>query len=311
MKNTLFGKDILSTRNITKDEASSIFRRADELREIVQTKGSTDILRGKILTALFYEPSSRTYASFISAMQRLGGGIIPLNGMTNTSVAKGETLEDTIHVFDSYGDCIVMRHPEVGTSVKAAVYAKGPVVNAGDGTGEHPTQALLDVYTIRRHFPSLQGTTVTLVGDLLNGRTVHSLIMLLALYTPSRINLVSPNELRMPEEYVAYVQKTGIRVSQTDILNDVVSTTDVLYATRVQKERFSDVKVYERLKHRYVITRDTMKLLKKDTILMHPLPRVGEISPDIDGDPRALYLREQVPNGMYVRMAVLSLILKK
>jgi aspartate carbamoyltransferase len=311
MKNTLFQKDFISTEKLTTTDMALLFARTDEMKNVVETRGCTDLLKGKIMTALFYEPSSRTFGSFISSMQRLGGGIIPLNGMIHTSVSKGETLEDTIRVFESFSDIIVIRHPEPGAAFQAAAYSSKPVINAGDGVGEHPTQAVLDCYTMHNHFKSFKNVTLTLVGDLSNGRTVHSLIPLLSLYKPSLINLVSPEELRMPEKYVEYARKHKIRIHETEILDEVVSCTDILYVTRVQKERFSDMRMYEQLKHRYIISRETMNNLKKDAILMHPLPRVGEISSDIDGDPRALYLREQVPNGMYVRMALLSLILHK
>jgi aspartate carbamoyltransferase len=309
MKNTLFHKDFLSTAGLTANEVTDLFQRADEMKEIVRTKGGTDIANGKIMAALFYEPSSRTFGSFLSSMQRLGGGIIPLNGMTNTSVAKGETLEDTVRVFESFSDIIVLRHPEPGSVAKAASFSSKPVINGGDGTGEHPTQALLDLYTMLGHFKSLEGVKITLVGDLLNGRTTHSLVMLLSLYKPSVINLVSPAELRMPKNYYKETRRKNIRTYETEMLDAVVNDTDILYVTRVQKERFSDLKAYEQFKLRYVITKNVMKTLKKDAILMHPLPRVGEISPDIDTDPRAVYLREQVPNGMFIRMALLSLIL--
>lgn len=311
MENTLFQKDFISTEKLTMDDIALIFARADEMKKIVETRGSTDLLTGKIMTALFYEPSSRTFGSFLSSMQRLGGGTIPLNGMTHTSVSKGETLEDTVRVFESFSDIIVIRHPEPGSAAKAASFSSKPVINGGDGTGEHPTQALLDVYTMLGHFKTLDGITITLVGDLLNGRTVHSLITLLSLYKPSVIHLVSPKALRMPKQYMRKARNQNIRLYETEALDDVMKDTDILYITRVQKERFSDLAAYEQLKLRYVITKNVMKTIKKDAILMHPLPRVGEISPEVDADPRALYLKEQVPNGIYVRMALLSLILNK
>jgi aspartate carbamoyltransferase catalytic subunit len=311
MKNTLFQKDIISTEMFTRDDIALIFECADEMRTVVEKSGGNDILRGKVLAALFYEPSSRTFASFITAMQRLGGGIIPLNGMKHTSVAKGETLEDTVGVFEQFSDVIVIRHPESGAAAAAARASSHPVINAGDGPHEHPTQALLDVYTIHQHFRSIDDLTITLVGDLLYGRTVHSLMNLLFLYHPKTIVLVSPSQLKMPAEYNREAKKHAIAIHETDSLDSVVGETDVLYVTRVQKERFDDLSIYKTLKHRFVIGRQTMKLLKKDAVLMHPLPRVGEIASEVDDDTRSIYLSEQVKNGVYVRMALLSLLVKK
>ncbi|HUD19621.1 MAG TPA: aspartate carbamoyltransferase [Patescibacteria group bacterium] len=308
---TLYQSDILSTSQFTKEDIEVIIERTRQMQELVQTKGASDLLHGKLMTALFYEPSSRTFGSFIASMQRLGGGFIPLQGVVYSSVAKGETLEDTVRTFASYSDVIVVRHPEVGAADIAAAATEKPVINAGDGTGEHPTQALLDFYTIHNHFGSLSGLTITFVGDMLNGRTIHSLSTLLRLYRPKKINFVSPPELMIPKEFVTVLNDQGIVTQETAVLNDVLSDTDVLYVTRVQKERFTDLKTYERLKHRFIINRGIMGKLKKSAILMHPLPRVGEIAPDVDTDPRALYLREQMQNGMYVRMALLSLVLKK
>jgi aspartate carbamoyltransferase len=306
--NTFFGKDILSTSQFTRDDVEIVLERACKMREIIKTAGATDLLHGKIMTALFYEPSSRTYGSFISAMQRLGGGFIPLQGVTYSSVAKGETLEDTVATFSNYSDVVVLRHPQVGAAKLAAAASTVPVINAGDGPGEHPTQALLDMFTIIDHLGSVDGKTITLVGDLLNGRTVHSLVTLLQLYKPKAINLVAPKELQMPPETVRDIKTP---VFETESLDEVLSGTDVLYVTRVQKERFQNLTVYEKLKDRFVITGETMNKLGTTAILMHPFPRVSEIATEVDSDPRALYLREQIKNGMYVRMALLSLILNK
>ena len=310
-KNTFYARDILSAGQFTKDEVEFILKRTGEMRELVHSKGASDILRGRIMTALFYEPSSRTFGSFVAAMQRLGGGFIPLQGVVYSSVAKGETLSDTVQTFASYSDVVVIRHPQVGAAKTAADVSEIPIINAGDGNGEHPTQALLDFFTISDHFGSVNDITITLVGDLLNGRTVHSLTTLLSLYKPKRVNFVAPGELRMPSEMVSMLKQKGITTQETEHLNEALASTDVLYVTRVQKERFRDLDVYERLKHRYVITKDTMDLCKKTAILMHPFPRIGEITTDIDDDPRALYIRHQMPNGMYVRMALLSLVLIK
>ena len=307
----MYQADILSADQFTKADIDRIVAKAKTMRDMVVKQGASDTLKGKIMTALFYEPSSRTFGSFIAAMQRLGGGIIPLHGVVYSSVAKGESLPDTVKTFASFSDIIVIRHPIVGAALTAADATDKPVINAGDGPGEHPTQALLDFFTIMDRFGKIDGLTITLVGDLKNGRTVHSLLTLLSLCRPKAVNLVAPSVLAMPAERLQKAKQAGIALTQMDKLDDVLAATDVLYVTRVQKERFTDLDVYERVKHAYVITSDTMKSLNKEAILMHPFPRVGEIATEVDSDPRAVYLTHQIPNGMYVRMALLSLILKK
>lgn len=309
--NPLYLQDILTSLQFTKSDIDLVFEHTRRMRDMVTTSGANDELAGKIMTALFYEPSSRTFGSFVTAIERLGGGFIPLQGVVYSSVAKGETLEDTVRTFGSFSDIIVIRHPQKGAAKIAADIIDKPVINAGDGPGEHPTQALLDLFTITDHFPSVDGLSMTFVGDLLYGRTVHSLTTLLSLYHPKRITYVSPEELKMPAEFVSMLEKKNISVRQTDILEPELASTDVLYVTRVQKERFRDLNVYEKLKSRYIITNTTMKKLGKRSIVMHPFPRVGEILAEVDQDPRALYIREQMRNGMYVRMALLSLVLIK
>jgi len=290
---SLYQKDILKIADISHDDIDTLFELAKKMR----MESSSNILAGKVMTALYYEPSSRTFGSFISAMQRLGGGIIPLQGVAFSSVVKGETLADTVETFSRLSDIIVFRHPDEGSAQIAADASHVPVINAGDGIGEHPTQALLDLFTICDHFDDISDLTITFVGDLKNGRTVHSLRSLLSLYHPKKINFVSPPELAI----------SG--VAGSDNLEEVLPETDVLYMTRVQKERFTDPLEYARVKDSFRVTGDTMKKLKKTAILMHPFPRVNEISLEVDDDPRAVYLREQIPNGLYVRMALLSLIL--
>jgi aspartate carbamoyltransferase catalytic subunit len=308
-QNAFYLKDILTSRQFTKEDVGMVLAKTKEMRDMVKAKGASDVLKGKIMTALFYEPSSRTFGSFVTAIQRLGGGFIPLQGVVYSSVAKGETLEDTVRTFGSFSDIIVIRHPQEGAAKIAADAVDKPVINAGDGPGEHPTQALLDLFTISDHFPGIDGLNITFVGDLLYGRTVHSLTTLLSLYTPKCITYVSPGELKMPSEFIQMLEKKNIAVKQTDELEPELASTDVLYVTRVQKERFRDLDVYEKLKHRYIITKDSMGKLNKKAILMHPFPRVGEIALDVDSDPRALYIREEMRNGMFVRMALLSLVL--
>ena len=311
MINTLFGQDILTADQFDKQLLELVLSTARKMRTVVLKKGCTDILKGKIVTALFYEPSSRTFSSFITAAQRLGAGFIPLQGVTYSSVSKGETLPDTIRTFASYSDAIILRHSEVGAARIAADFSPKPVINAGDGVGEHPTQALLDIFTIVDTFGSADRLVVTMVGDLLNGRTIHSLSRLLALYKNVHVNLVSPSLLKLPEGLKNTLQKRGLTIQEYEKLDEVLEQTDVLYVTRVQKERFTDLDMYEQLKHKYIITSDTLKKMKKTAIVLHPFPRVGEIEFEVDLDPRALYINGQMVNGMYVRMAILALVLKK
>ncbi len=309
--NPFYQQDILSADQFTPENLQLLVETANKMKKIVETKGSTDILKGKIMTALFYEPSSRTFASFIAAMQRLGGGIIPLQGVSYSSVTKGETLPDTVRTFTCYSDIVVIRHPEVGSAKIAAEFGDKPVINAGDGVGEHPTQAALDFYTIVEHFGSVENLNITLVGDLLNGRTVHSLAKLLSLYPSVTLNMVSPEMLTFPSTLLDKIQKRGVKVNQYTDMDKVLPETDVLYVTRVQKERFTDLDLYEQLKHHFIITPTVLKKAKKEMIVMHPLPRVGEITMDVDLDKRAVYIKDQMRNGMYARMALLALVLTK
>lgn len=308
--NGLTGRDIISVSQFNKDILDYIFIRATEMRELVNRVGHADLLKGHVLTCLFYEPSTRTSASFIAAMERLGGSVIPITqGVQFSSVSKGETLADTIRTLEQYSDVIVLRHPEVGSAQTAAEYAGIPVINAGDGAGEHPTQALLDLFTIKEELGRLDGLKVAMVGDLRNGRTVHSLTRLLLQYNVS-LRFVSPEILRMPLTIMNDVIDAGVDVRETHNVADVIENADVLYVTRVQKERFSDLAQYEEVKGYYEITADLMAKAKEKMIVMHPLPRVGEIHYNVDQDPRAAYFR-QVKNGMYVRMALLAAVLGK
>ncbi len=305
----LFNQHILSVKQFTPRDLDAIFTVADEMRMMVQRVGSFDLLKGKVLAILFYEPSTRTSSSFIAAIQRLGGSIIPINEVRYSSVAKGESLPDTIRTLEAYADVIVLRHPETGAAALAAKYARKPIINAGDGIGEHPTQALLDLFTILEERNTLDGLTVTMLGDLKYGRTVHSLARLLSLYNV-QLNYVSPESLQMPRELVHELNERKVKQRESTSLDAVLPETDVLYVTRVQKERFANLDDYEAVKGSYVITPETMQHAKKDMILMHPLPRVGEINEDVDSDPRAAYFR-QVEYGMYVRMALLAMVLGK
>jgi aspartate carbamoyltransferase len=304
-----FGQHILSVSQFARTDIEYIFAVAEEMRTMVERVGTFDLLKGKILANLFYEPSTRTSSSFTAAMERLGGSVIPISEVKYSSVAKGESLPDTVRTLECYSDVIVLRHPETGAAATAARYTRKPIINAGDGTGEHPTQALLDLFTIREEIGRLEGLTVTMLGDLKYGRTVHSLSRLLALYG-ARLNYVSPSILRMPHYIVEELSQSGVEQHEYETLDPVLPDTDVLYVTRVQKERFEDLSVYESVKNAFVITPETMKNARQHMALMHPLPRVGEISMEVDDDPRAAYFR-QMEYGLYVRMALLAMVLGK
>jgi len=309
LRTSFYGRDIVSVKQFSRDDLSYIFGVADEMRGIVKRVGATDLLKGHVLANLFYEPSTRTSSSFVAAMVRLGGSVIPIHGVQYSSVSKGESLPDTVRTLECYADVIVLRHPEVGASEVAARYASKPVISAGDGVGEHPTQGLLDIYTIHTELGTIDGLHVALVGDLKNGRTVHSLARLLRMYD-TRLTFVSPGNLRLPSEVKEELLAAGRAVTETDTLEQVIETVDVLYVTRVQKERFRDLSEYEAVKDYYEITPELMRRAKARMVLMHPLPRVGEIHYDVDDDPRAAYFR-QMENGMYIRMALLAAVLGK
>jgi carbamoyl-phosphate synthase/aspartate carbamoyltransferase/dihydroorotase/carbamoyl-phosphate synthase/aspartate carbamoyltransferase len=305
---TFRGADILSVSQFDKGNLEGVFEVTREMRRIVADQGGTDLLRSRVLTALFYEPSTRTSASFIAAMERLGGSVIPITqGVQFSSVAKGESLPDTIKTLEQYSDVIVLRHPEVGSAQVAAEAASVPVINAGDGAGEHPTQALLDLFTIREELGTIDGLHVAMVGDLRFGRTVHSLTRLLLGYDV-RLTFVSPEILRLPLDLMNEVRRAGIDVHETYNVADMIADVDVLYVTRVQKERFTDLAQYDNVRGYYVITPEIMEHARSNMVVMHPLPRVGEIDPALDADPRAAYFR-QVQNGMFVRMALLAQVL--
>jgi len=304
-----YGKDIISVKQFNRADLEYIFGVAHEMRGMVERVGTFDLLKGKILANLFYEPSTRTSSSFTASMERLGGSVIPINEVKYSSVTKGETLTDTVRTLECYADVIVLRHPETGSAAIAAKAARKPVINAGDGIGEHPTQALLDAFTIKEELGRFDNLTVTMLGDLKYGRTVHSLARLLSLFNV-KLNYVSPEILKMPKEVMDEVNEKGISQNEFSSLEKVLPETDVLYVTRVQKERFENADDYEKVKGAYVIDPEIMKAAKKDMIVMHPLPRVTEISMDFDDDPRAAYFR-QMEYGLYVRMALLAMVLGK
>ena len=303
------GMDILSVKQFSHQDLDIIFDVARDMRQMVDRQGAVDVLKGKLLANLFYEPSTRTSSSFAAATQRLGGNVIQINNVTFSSISKGEELRDTIRSMGSYSDAIVLRHPDEGSADIAAEVSEKPIINAGDGIGEHPTQALLDIFTIVEELGTIDGLTVTMLGDLKYGRTVHSLAKLLALYDV-KLNFVAPDLLKAPTALVDSLIESGVGPCKHVDLDSIISETDVLYVTRVQQERFVDQSVYEKVNRSYAVNVDTMDIAKERMIVMHPLPRVDEISRAVDEDPRAAYFR-QMEYGMYVRMALLALVFGK
>ncbi|XP_045785144.1 CAD protein isoform X2 [Maniola jurtina] len=305
-RSDLFGKSILTVDTFGKETLNDIFNLAQFMKTSVN-KGRVldDILRGKVMASIFYEVSTRTSCSFAAAMQRLGGSVIHTDA-TSSSAKKGETLEDSVTIMASYADVVVLRHPEPGAVTLASRHCRKPIINAGDGVGEHPTQALLDVFTIREEIGTVNGLTITMVGDLKNGRTVHSLARLLTLYQV-QLQYVSPPGLGMPKHIMEYVAYKGIPQKVFERLEDVLGDTHVLYMTRIQRERFVSQEEYEKTRGLLVVTPQLMTRARRRMIVMHPLPRVDEISPEFDSDPRAAYFR-QAEYGMYVRMALLAMV---
>ncbi|KAI8435053.1 hypothetical protein MSG28_003468 [Choristoneura fumiferana] len=305
-RSDLFGKSILTVDSFSKETLNDIFNLAQFMKTSV-SKGRflDDVLRGKVMSSVFYEVSTRTSCSFAAAMQRLGGSVIHTDA-TSSSAKKGETLEDSVAVLASYSDVVVLRHPEPGAVERASRHCRKPIINAGDGVGEHPTQALLDVFTIREEIGTVNGVTITMVGDLKNGRTVHSLARLLTLYQVT-LQYVSPPGLGMPKHITDFVASKGIPQKVFERLEDVLADTHVLYMTRIQRERFESQEEYEKASGVLVVTPQLMTRARRRMVVMHPLPRLDEISADFDSDPRAAYFR-QAEYGMYVRMALLSMV---
>jgi carbamoyl-phosphate synthase / aspartate carbamoyltransferase / dihydroorotase len=296
-----------SVEQFNRNTLRTLFHRASELRILTKEKGCTDILKNKVWGSLFYEPSTRTRCSFSAAIKRLGGDVIEISA-ADASIQKGESIEDTVRCLESYCDGIIIRSNNFGDIQKAISVAKKPIVSAGDGIGEHPTQALLDVYTIREERGTVNGINIAIIGDLKNGRTVHSLVKLLTNYKV-RIRYIHPPGLEIPKDVWDYVQKHGIEQSVHSTLDEILERTDILYVTRIQKERFSSIKEYEKVKGSYIITPRTLTKAKPDLIIMHPLPRVDEISTELDNDPRSAYFR-QMEYGLYIRMALLEIMNK-
>ena len=303
-------KHVVEAQQFDRELMAEIFAVAREMEQVVQHYGS-NILNRRVMATLFYEPSTRTRLSFESAMKRLGGEVITTESAQEfSSAAKGETLEDTIRIVAGYADLIVLRHFESGASRRAADVSPVPIINAGDGPGQHPTQALLDVYTIEREIGRLDGISIAMVGDLAHGRTVRSLCYLLAKFSDLRIFFVSPAIIRMGDDIKAYLKRHEIHFEEADNLPAVASEVDVIYQTRIQRERFGDrIGDYEEARGQYIIDETVLQAMRDHAIVMHPLPRVDEIVTDVvDADPRAAYFR-QAHNGLYVRMALLRMLL--
>ncbi|HMN11994.1 MAG TPA: aspartate carbamoyltransferase [Bellilinea sp.] len=305
----LKGKDILSGAQFSRDDIDAILSTADDFRKKLAKQPGLDLLRGYVMAALFFEPSTRTRLSFETAMHRLGGAIIGFSSGESTSITKGETLIDTIRTVDTYVDVFAMRHPAIGSAAQAAEVAVHPVLNGGDGAGQHPTQALLDAYTMKVERGKLDGKTIVLCGDLKNGRTVHSGVQI---YRNFDVNLrfVAPDQLKMPTEITEQLKKEGVKFEETDDLNKAMKGADFLYMTRIQKERFADPAEYEKLKDAFILNREMIDKINPKLTVMHPLPRVSEIATDVDDLSGAAYFR-QAGNGVYVRMALIAMVLGK
>ncbi len=300
-------RSLVSVEDLSTEELMDLFKLSTDMdRDLRSGKRLTE-MQGKIMATLFYEPSTRTRLSFESAMRRLGGSVISVADPRSSSAAKGESLADSIRVVSSYSDLIIIRHPLEGAAKLASRFSSVPVINAGDGSGQHPTQTLLDLYTIHREFGRIDDLTITVLGDLKYGRTTHSLLLALARFQV-RVNLVSPPILKVPSHILDRV-KSSLQMVETDSLESVIEDTDVLYVTRIQKERFADMNEYRSVIGSYSVVRETVDLMKQQSIILHPLPRVDEIDENVDNDKRARYF-EQAAYGVPVRMALIHKVLE-
>lgn len=296
-------KSLVSINDYSKEEYLKIL----DLAEKFEKDPIRDSLTGKVVATLFYEPSTRTRLSFESAVNRLGGKIIGFSDSNSSSASKGETLYDTIKIVSNYCDLIVMRHPLEGSARFASEISPVPVINAGDGANQHPTQTLLDLYSIRKTQGRLENINIFMIGDLKYGRTVHSLLMALSKFRTT-YNFIAPDELKMPDEYKIFLDSLGLKYYEYRDLTDIISEADIIYMTRVQKERFSDPIEYEKTKNAYVLKDSMLKGTKANVKVLHPLPRVNEIDPCVDENPKAYYFI-QARNGVYVRQAIITSIL--
>jgi aspartate carbamoyltransferase catalytic subunit len=304
-------KHILNSNQFSKKDIEKILSDVPKMEEICKPDNTEKPLDRKVVACVFFEPSTRTRLSFETAALRLGASVISSeNAMENSSAQKGETVEDTARTLSCYADAIVMRHPEAGSVERASKVATKPIINAGDGANQHPSQGLLDLYTIQKEHGRLDGLSVAFVGDVLNSRTLRSLVPLLMLYPGNTFYFVSPKELELEKNYREFLKENKVSFKEINTLDDTLPKVDVLYMTRVQKERFANVSDYEKVKDFFLLKPEHVQKLKKDAIIMHPLPRVNEIDPSIDQDSRAAYFR-QAQNGLYVRMALLLYVFEK
>ena len=296
-------KSLISINDFSKEDYFNILNLAEEFRQNPNQK----LLENHIVASLFFEPSTRTRLSFETAVQKLGGRVIGFSEASNSSTSKGESLKDTILTVSRYADLIVMRHPIEGSARHASEVSDKPIINAGDGSNQHPTQCLLDLYSIRKTQGTLENLNLFLVGDLKYGRTVHSLLMAIAQFNPV-FNFVSPPSLRMLTEYKDHLEELGVKYYEHDDLNENINHADIIYVTRVQKERFSDPMDYEKVKNAYILKNKMLDNTKSNLKIMHPLPRVNEISTDVDKNEKAYYF-DQAENGVYTRMAIMATML--
>jgi len=296
-------RSLVSISDYSKEEILEILRSAADF----ESNPNRKTLDGKVIATLFFEPSTRTRLSFETAVNRLGGRIIGFSDAATSSSTKGETLNDTIHMVSCYADAIVMRHPLEGAARYASEISPVPVINAGDGSNQHPSQTLLDLYSILKTQGTLENLNICMVGDLKYGRTVHSLIMAMSHFHPT-FKFIAPDELRMPDEYKIFCKKHEISFSESTELTDNFNNADILYMTRVQKERFLDLMEYEKVKNIYTLKNEMLEKSKPNLKILHPLPRVNEIDPDVDSNAKAYYF-QQAQNGLYVRQAIVSKVL--
>lgn len=301
---TMSNNSLVSISDYSKEEILAILASAADF----EANPNRKTLDAKVIATLFFEPSTRTRLSFETAVIRLGGSIIGFSDAATSSSSKGETLNDTIHMVSSYADAIVMRHPLEGAARYAAEISPVPIINAGDGANQHPSQTLLDMYSILKTQGTLENLNICLVGDLKYGRTVHSLIMAMSHFNPT-FRFIAPYELKMPEEYKTFCNKRGIKYTESTELTDNFSDADILYMTRVQRERFQDMMEYERVKNVYTLKNEMLEKSKSNLRILHPLPRVTEIDTDVDKSEKAYYF-QQAQNGLYVRQAIISKVLK-
>ncbi|MFB6317955.1 aspartate carbamoyltransferase [Saccharicrinis sp. FJH54] len=293
-------KSLVSITDYSKEEILRIV----DLAAYFEKNPNQNLLKGKVIATLFFEPSTRTRLSFETAINRLGGRVIGFSDSKSSSTSKGETLKDTVKMVSNYADLIVMRHPLEGSAKFASEQASIPVVNAGDGANQHPSQTLLDLYSIQKTQGTLQDLNIFMVGDLKYGRTVHSLLMAMAHFNPI-FNFISPDELKMPKEYKNYCTAKGLRYFEHSEFTEIISEADILYVTRVQQERFNDPIEYEKVKNVYVLRRKMLENTKPNLRVLHPLPRVNEIHEDVDSSEKAYYF-EQARNGVFTRMAIIA-----